>query len=89
MADRAAGVIGVIFVVTIYECGRESCGCVIFVVTIYECGRESCRCVRCYFVVTKYECGRESCGCVRCYFCGDDIRVWQRELRVSYLLFLW
>ena len=46
MAERAAGVLGVIFVVTIYECGRESC------------------------------------GCVRCYFCGDDIQVWQGELRV-------
>ena len=28
MAGRAEGVLGVIFVVTIYECGRESCRCV-------------------------------------------------------------
>ena len=28
MAERAAGVLGVIYVVTKYECGRESCGCV-------------------------------------------------------------
>ena len=44
MAERAAGVLGVIFVVTIYECGRERAAGVlgvIFVVTIYECGRES------------------------------------------------
>ena len=44
MAERAASVLGVIFVVTIYECGRERAAGVlgvIFVVTIYECGRES------------------------------------------------
>ena len=28
MAGRAEGVLGVIFVVTIYESGRESCRCV-------------------------------------------------------------
>ena len=58
--------LGVIFVVTIYECGRERAAGVLGVI----------------FVVTIYECGRESCGCVRCYFCGDDTRVWQRELQV-------
>ena len=41
------------------------------------------------FVVTIYECGKESCRCARCYFCDDNIRVWQRELRVCYVLFLW
>ena len=66
MAARAEGVLGVIFVVTIYESGRESCRCV----RRYFCGDDI------------LEWGIESCRCVRCCFCGDDIRVWQGELQV-------